>query len=266
MLAPLEKAQAFRAAHEGPILVLPTAWDAASARVFQDAGARAIATTSLGIANTLGYPDGESNFPLEESLHMARRIIHAVSVPVSLDIEAGYGDPAAATRAVIEAGAVGLNLEDRVGNEQSPLPIAEAVARVATVRAEADRVGFPLYINARTDTLILGGDLSDAIERLNAYLAAGADCALPIGPSDAGAIGTLVQEVGGPLNINAGVTAPPIAELAELGVRRVSVTVYRAVSGFVRSVAEELLGPGTSNAIREQQPFPPLNDIFLDLG
>jgi 2-methylisocitrate lyase-like PEP mutase family enzyme len=263
----LDLAATFRAAHSTPeILVLPTAWDAASARIFQDAGAYAIATTSLGIANTLGYSDGEAYLPAEQSLQMLRRIVHAVSVPVTVDIEAGYGDAVAMTNAVIAAGAVGLNLEDRVGNEQAPRPIAEAAARVAAVRKAATDVGFPLFINARTDTMILGGDIEDAIERLNAYLDAGADCTLPIGPRDATTIKTLVDGVNGPLNINAGPGSPTIGELAELGVRRVSVTVYRATTGFVRSVAEQLLGEGIYDAIASQQPFPPLNEIFRELA
>jgi 2-methylisocitrate lyase-like PEP mutase family enzyme len=267
VIANTDAAADFRAAHDGTaILVLPTAWDAASARVFQDAGARAIATTSLGMANTLGYSDGEAYFPAEESLRMLRAIVRSVSVPVTVDIEAGYGDPVAMTNAVLEAGVVGINIEDRVGNELAPLPLAEAASRIAAVRSTAEAAGFPLFVNARTDTMILGGDADDAIERLNAYVEAGADCGLPIGAKDAETIGHIVENVRAPININAGPGHPTIPELAELGVRRVSVTVYRATTGFMRSVADQLFADGTFDAIEGQQPFPPLNDIFRDLG
>jgi 2-methylisocitrate lyase-like PEP mutase family enzyme len=266
MTATRDAAATFRAAHTGPgILVLPTAWDAASARIFQDAGALAVATTSLGMANTLGYSDGEAHFPAEASLGMLRRIVHAVSVPVSVDIEAGYGDPVKTVRAAIEAGVVGVNMEDRVGDEQSPRPIAEAAAAIASIRRAADELDFPLFINARTDTMILGGDAEDAIERINAYAEAGAECGLPIGAKDPDVIGTIVERVSVPVNINAGPGHPTIPELQALGVRRVSVTVYRATTSFTRSVAEQLFAQGTFDAIAQASPFPPLNDQFREL-
>lgn len=267
MLASHDAIAAFRAAHEGPeVLVLPTAWDAASARVFQDAGATAIATTSLGMANTLGYSDGEAYFPAEQSLAMLRRIVHSVDIPVSVDIEAGYGDPVRMARAAIEAGVVGINMEDRVGNEQSPRPVAEAAARIADVRRLADELEFPLFINARTDTLILGGDVEDAIERLNAYADAGAECGLPIGARDPETIRTIVERVSVPININAAPGHPSIPELRELGVRRVSVTVFRAATSYVRDVAAHLLTTGTFDPIEQAQPFPLLNDVFRELA
>lgn len=257
-----EIARLFRTAHSDGVLVLPTAWDAGSARTFEIAGARAIATTSLGIANSLGYSDGEAYLPSEESLRVLRRIVHAVTLPVTADIEAGYGDVEAMVESVIEAGAVGINLEDRVGNESTPRPIAEAASRVAAAKATSERLGFPLFINARTDTMVLGGDVTDAIERLRAYVEAGADCVLPIGADDRFAVAAIAESVDAPLNINANPNGLTIRELADLGVRRVSVTVYRAMTSFLRASAEQLLRDGTFSLIVEQQPFPDLNEVF----
>jgi 2-methylisocitrate lyase-like PEP mutase family enzyme len=226
------------------------------------AGARAIATTSLGIANSLGLSDGEAYLPSEESLRIVRHMTRAVTVPVTADIEAGYGNVEAMVEAVIEAGAVGINLEDRVGNETSPRPIGEAANRVAAAREAAERAGVPLFINARTDTLILGGDVADAVERLRAYVDAGAECVLPIGANDPATISAIAESVRAPLNVNADPNGPSIGELAELGVRRVSVTLYRAMTSFIKAAAEQLLTDGRFSLIAEQQPFPDLNGIF----
>jgi 2-methylisocitrate lyase-like PEP mutase family enzyme len=214
------------------------------------------------MANSLGYSDGEAWFPPEQSLALVRRIVHAVDVPVSVDIEAGYGDPERMVREAIEAGVVGINIEDRVGDETAPRPIEEAAAKIATVRRTADELGFPLFLNARTDTLILGGDVDDAIARIETYAAAGADCGLPIGIKEPEDIRRVVESVSVPVNVNAGPGHPTIPELQELGVRRVSVTVYRAATSFIRSVAEDLLAAGTFDSIARQAPFPPLNDVF----
>ena len=255
----------FRAAHHAGVLVLPTAWDAGSARTFEIAGARAIATTSLGIANSLGYSDGEAYLPSDESLRVLRRMVHSVTVPVTADIEAGYGSVEAMVEAVIEAGAVGINLEDRVGKETTPRPLEEAASRVAAASATAAQLGVPLFINARTDTLILGGDVEDAIRRLRAYVEAGAECVLPIGANDPATIAAIAENVRAPLNVNADPNGLSIGELAELGVRRVSVTVYRAMTSYIRAAAEQLLKDGTFSLIAERQPFPDLNGIFRGL-
>jgi len=177
------RAAALRALHQGPSpLLLPTAWDVVSARLFEEAGCRALGTTSAGIAATLGYPDGE-RVPRDELLAVVRRIARAVAVPVTADIEAGYGDTSAAVartaRAVIAAGAVGVNLEDGTGDPEQPLTDSAAqVAKIRTVREVAAAAGVPLVVNARTDVYWLAvgdahGRFAAAVERLRAYRAAG---------------------------------------------------------------------------------------------
>ena len=251
------------------ILVVPAAWDSASARIFQECGAKAVGTTSLGVANTLGYADGESYLPVDEAIGMLRRIVDAVTIPVSGDIEAGYGDPEGTTRAVIDAGAVGLNIEDRVGDEPKPLTLEEAASRVAAVRAAADRMDFPLVVNARTETLACGGDIDDAVKRLNAYLEAGADCALPILAPEHKTIETvreLVERVKGPINAPAGAIDLGMGELERLGVARVSAMVYFAAEGLVHDMAQQLFIDRTVEIMKAQKPFTAINEIFKGLA
>jgi 2-methylisocitrate lyase-like PEP mutase family enzyme len=260
-----EKAELLRALHHGPrILVLPNAWDVASARVFEEAGAQAVATTSAGVANALGYPDGQA-IPRDEMLWMVQRIALALSVPVTADLEAGYGDPGGTAAAAIEAGAVGLNLEDSTGEGRAMLPVEDAAAAVAAVREAGARSGVPLVINARTDVYLGGfGDLGEAIERANAYLRAGADCAFAIGLADPETIRSLVAAVDGPVSLLARPGGPSVSELEALGVRRVSIGPWamRAASSLTRRIGEELLGSGTYDAFAELQPYPDLNSLL----
>src|SRR5260370_1197337 len=212
-----EKIEAFRALHHGPrILALPNAWDAASARVFEDAGFPAIGTSSAGIAFALGYPDGQ-HIPRDEMLEMVGRIARAVSVPVTADVEAGYGNPLATARGVVEAGAVGMNLEDVSSPEAgSHIPLPKQTGYIREIRAATD-----LVINARTDIFL--DSIGDAdtrfertVERLNAYLHAGADCAFAPGVRDVETIGRLSLAVAGPLNILAVAGAPSIADMERM--------------------------------------------------
>jgi 2-methylisocitrate lyase-like PEP mutase family enzyme len=233
------KAERLRGLHRAPpILVLPNAWDAASAAAFAALeGCRAIATTSHAIAAAHGYPDGE-HIPRDEMLAVVARIARTVEVPVTADLEAGYGDPAATAQAAIEAGAVGLNLEDGLG------PVEEHMTRIRVVRAVAESAGVPLVINARTDVFLSGdANVDDAIRRGNAYLEAGADCVFPIMVADADAIGRLAAEIRGPINVLHRPDVPPIAELERLGVARVSVGagLYRAALAHAETLARELL-------------------------
>ena len=232
------KAERLRELHRAPpILVLPNAWDAASAKLFERAGARAIATTSAPIAWGHGYPDGE-RISREEMIAMVGRIAAAVDLPVTADLEAGYGDAAATAEAAIAAGAVGLNLEDEGGDA------AEHVRRIEAVR----EASVELVINARTDVLARGtGDVDDAVARSNAYLAAGADCAFVLGPTAADVIGELAKRVSGPLAILAVAGTPPAAELEQLGVARVSIGpgLARAALTAAEDAARELLERGT---------------------
>src|ERR1700688_2822675 len=217
------KAEILRKLHQGPrILVLPNAWHVASARIFEVAGFPAIATTSAGVANLLGYPDVE-RIPRNEMLWMVKRIALAVSVPVTADVEAGYGDPVGTARAVLDAGAVGMNLEDS-SLDGSLVDLAAQVRLIEQVRAASG----DLVINARTDVYLFAvGDeatrFDRAVERLNAYRKAGADSLFAPGVRDAETIGRLAKAVNGPLNILATAGVPSTTELERLGVRRVSV-------------------------------------------
>jgi 2-methylisocitrate lyase-like PEP mutase family enzyme len=258
------RAEAFLALHHGDApLVLANAWDAVSARIFARAGFAAIASTSAGIAWSLGYPDGEV-IPRDEMIAAVGRIVRAVDLPVTADLESGYGpsvdDVAETARLAIGVGAVGMNLEDgRHGDAASgdPLnPLDEQVERVAAARAAADSAGMPFVLNARTDVFLrqVGapeGRLRAAVERANAYRAAGADCLFVPGVVDAGTIGALVREIDGPLNILAGPGVPTVAELTRLGVARVSVGggPLRMALGAVAAASADLLQSGRYDAI-----------------
>jgi 2-methylisocitrate lyase-like PEP mutase family enzyme len=238
-----ERAELLRALHRPPpILVLANAWDAASAAACARVeGCRALATTSGGVAAAHGYPDGE-HIPRDEMIAAVARIVRAVDVPVTADLEAGYGDATATAEAAIEAGAVGLNLEDGMG------PIHEHVARIQAVRETGERLGVPLVINARTDVFLRGsGDPDEAVHRANAYLEAGADCAFVIWVEDGETIGRLAARIRGPLNVLARRGTPPVRELERLGVARVSVGsgLFRTALASAEQGARELLEHGT---------------------
>ncbi|TAM76480.1 isocitrate lyase/phosphoenolpyruvate mutase family protein [bacterium] len=238
--------------HDSPPLVLANAWDVASARLIEAAGFPAVATTSSGVANALGYPDGEF-IGRDEMLAVVERIAAAVAVPVTADMEAGYGpaasDVAETVRRTIAAGAVGINLED--ARRDGLLPLPEASMRISAARSAADAEGVHLVINARTDVFLLGGRgeeaFAEAVRRVNAYRQAGADSLFVPAVADGVLIGRLAKAISGPLNVLAGPATPPLPELARLGVARVSVggSLARAALTVVRRVAEELQGPGT---------------------
>jgi 2-methylisocitrate lyase-like PEP mutase family enzyme len=270
-----ERAAAFREMHRGPnILILPNAWDVASARVFEAAGFDAVGTTSAGVAASLGYPDGE-RVPLNEMFSAVRRISESVMVPVTADLEAGYGVTEGAVaetvRSVIHVGAIGINLEDGTNNPQSPLTDLTAhAAKVSAARQAAASAGVPIVINARTDVYLLEvGDprsrLQETVNRANAYLEAGANCIFVPGLGDAKTITMLVREIAGPINILAGRGVPTIPELARIGVARVSVGsgLMRAALALVRSAAEELLSSGTYTSFTEHTiPYAELNKLL----
>ncbi len=255
------KAIQFRQLHRGPgTLILPNVWDVASARIFEDAGFPAIATTSAGIAFSLGYPDGQ-RILREEMMARIARITRAVNVPVTADVEAGYGstpeDAANTTRELIEAGVVGMNLEDASGRRDQPLSSLElAVDKVRAAREAAVQLRAQIVINARTDIYLLPGgnpdaDYSEALRRLVAFRDAGADCVFAPGLKDADTIRRLAEAVRCPLNILAGPGSPSIPELAKLGVARVSVgsAPVRATLGLLRRMAGELRTSGTYSSM-----------------
>jgi 2-methylisocitrate lyase-like PEP mutase family enzyme len=263
----------FRQRHRGPgVLVLPNAWDVASARIFEDAGFPAIATTSAGIAFSLGYPDGQ-RIPREEMFARIARIARAVKVPLTADVEAGYGstaeDTASTVRELVHAGAVGMNLEDASGDPNRPLiELVIAADKIAAVRGAAAKLQVPLVINARTDVYLLpAGDpddqYSEALRRLIAYRDAGADCVFAPGLKDAETIARMVKDVQCPLNILAGPGTPPIPELETLGVARASLGSgpMRATLGLLRRMAEELK-TGTYSALDGAVPYAEVNKMF----
>ncbi len=258
-----ELARQFLELHSGPkILVLPNAWDVASARVFEDAGFSAIGTSSAGVAFSLGYPDGQK-IPRQEMLAVVRRIAEAVDVPVTADVEAGFGsapeEVADTAREVIAAGAVGMNLED--GVEGKPEFLADVNRQKEIIRAVlevGERAGIPFVLNARTDIFLYGigpaeSRLARTIERLNAYHAAGAPSLFAPGVKDKETIAQLTRGLAGPLNILATAGTPAIAELQQLGVVRVSVGSgpMRATLGFLSRMATQLRHEGTFTLMTE---------------
>jgi 2-methylisocitrate lyase-like PEP mutase family enzyme len=212
-------AAALRALHvPGKPLILPNAWDAGTARLVERAGFPAVATTSSGVAKAQGYEDGERT-PVEEMLAAVARVARAVAVPVTADMEAGYGlDEAELATRVEASGAVGLNLEDSDHARHPALvPAARHAERIARIKEAADVV-----VNARVDVHLRGGATEEALERARAYRDAGADCVYPIGIADEATIAAFV-ELGMPVNILLRPGAPSIERLAQLGVARVSL-------------------------------------------
>jgi 2-methylisocitrate lyase-like PEP mutase family enzyme len=269
-----DRAMQFRQLHRGPnVLILPNAWDVASARIFEDAGFPAIATTSAGIAYSLGYADGQ-HIPREEMMARIGRIARAVHVPVTADIEAGYGsnvkDVAETTCELIEMGVVGMNLEDGSGDPSRPLIGFDlAVDKIKAARQAAVDAGTQIVINARTDVYLLPGgnpdaDYSEALRRLIAFRDAGADCVFAPGLKNAGTIGRLAKAVECPLNILAGPGTPSIPELAKLGVARVSVGSgpMRATLGLLRRLAEGLKTSGTYSEMEGAVPYAEVNKLL----
>ena len=263
MTAQQDKALLFRSLHTAAApLALANAWDAASARIVQQAGAPAVATTSAGVAWALGSADGD-RLGRADALALVARVAAAVDVPVTADIESGFGaspaDVAETVTAVIAAGAVGINLEDSLHEGDSPLrPVAEQAERIAAARAAADATGVPLYINARVDTYVRAeGEprtrLQSTLTRAAAYVAAGADGIFVIGVSDPTVIAALAEVITAPLNVLAGPGFPSVAELGKLGVARVSLgaTVARAAYATARAAARELTATGSYNALAD---------------
>ncbi|WP_326562170.1 isocitrate lyase/PEP mutase family protein [Micromonospora sp. NBC_01796] len=251
------RAEQFRGLHNaGEPVVLVNAWDVASARIVEAAGARAIATTSAGVAWSLGAPDGDV-LARDLAVDLVARIVGAVSVPVTADIESGFGatpDQVGETvRAVLTAGAVGVNIEDAVhGGAPALRPVDDQCARLRAARSVADDAGIPLFVNARVDTFLRGlGGLAETVERANAYLAAGADGIFVPGVVDPELVADLVRDIPAPVNILAGPGAPSLPELAKLGVSRLSLGSgpAEAAYGMARRVAEEAFGTGTYNAL-----------------
>ena len=260
-----DHARRFHDLHQQGSFVLPNAWDAASAAVIAAAGAVAIATTSSGVSWALGVPDGE-RLGREETVPPAARLARVLHLPVTADVDPGYGPPpadvAATVEAVIDAGAVGVTLEDPPATGDEPLRgIDDQCERIAAARAAADRSGAPFVINARTDVFLYAvGDPADredvAIARGERYAEAGGDCLFVPGVVDAAVIERLVARSPLPLNILLGAgRGPSPGELGRLGVRRISVggALAGVAHRATRQATEELLA-GTDEALRTAIP------------
>lgn len=269
-----DRAAHFRQLHTRRPLILPNAWDAASARVIEQAGAPAIATTSAGISWALGRGDGQK-LQRDEMLRMVGRIVESVDVPVTADIEGGYGtgsprDVAETVQAVLAAGVSGINLEDTPGRDGETLLAPEAQAeRIRAARQAAVDAGGDLVINARIDVYLFQVGAPETrfdatVERAHQYRAAGADCLFVPGVIDAETIAALVRAIDGPVNIMAMPGAPSIPELGQLGVARVSLgpAIIQAALATVQQAARELLGDGTYRTLENSLPFSETNRLF----
>lgn len=267
------KAEAFRALHRGPrLLLLPNAWDAMSARIIAESGFPAIATTSGGVSWALGYADGEAA-PWEEIVATTGRMARAVAVPVTADIEAGFGDtPEAVARSIgdiIGSGAVGVNLEDGLRGAVPIRTVEDAAARIRAAREAGRAADVPIVINARTDLYLKNiGDeatrFDEAVARARAYLAAGADCFYPIGLRDPATIARITKAVDAPVNINVRAGHPDVAELEALGVRRASTATAMTLlaADLIRNVARDLLETGRFDAVNPATGHPEMQRLF----
>ncbi|MFY1691017.1 isocitrate lyase/PEP mutase family protein [Plantactinospora sp. WMMB782] len=264
------RAELFRSLHvAGNPVVLVNAWDAASARIVAAAGARAVATTSAGVAWSLGAPDGDA-LGRELASELVGRVVAAVPLPVTADIESGFGstpdEVAGTVRAVLATGAVGVNLEDAAPAGAAGLrDVADQSARLAAARAVADEAGVPLYVNARVDTFLRGaGGLPETLDRAAEYLRAGADGIFVPGVVDPDTVTALVAGIPAPVNVLVGPGAPTVPELAELGVARVSLgsAVAAAAYAVVRRAAVETYGSGGYDALAGGLDYGTLNALM----
>ena len=272
-----QQAERFRGMHRGPkLLLLPNAWDAMSARVLAAAGFEAVATTSGGVSWSLGYADGEQA-PWSEVVAATARIVRAARVPVTADIEAGFGEtPDAVMRSVTEiivAGAIGVNLED---GTVGPVPIrslADAADRIRAAREAAKAAGMPIVINGRIDLYLrnIGDEASrfdETVARGRAYLAAGADCVYPIGLRDTATMGRLVQALGAPINVNVRAGSPSVAELEALGIARASTASQIALMAMsmTRQIADELRTTGRFDQLAPAMAQADAQRLFMQLS
>jgi len=269
-----KQAGAFRAMHfHGDVLLLPNVWDVASARIIEAAGFPAMATTSAGVAFAHGFPDGEK-IPPDRMIAAIANIAAGVRVPVTADVEAGYGskpeNAAWTARHVIESGAVGMNFEDATGDTAKPLvDLPLQIDRIRAIRETAGQLGVALVLNARTDVYLLqvgepAKRYDEAVRRLQAFRNAGADCVFVPGLRDAATIGRVVADLRCPVNILAGPGSPSVSELTALGVRRISLGSgpMRATLGLLRRLAEEFKTTGTYAAMDDAPAHAEINALM----
>lgn len=269
----VEKARLLRKLSSDGVLVLPNAWDAGSAAVIAAAGAAAIATTSGGVSWSAGRGDGQQ-LTRDQMTEAARRVVGAVTVPVTVDAEGGYGpapaDVAATVRALVAVGAAGVNLEDSRAPGGPLFDAAEQAARLAAAREAAAAAGLPdLVVNARTDVFLFGigaaeGRLEAVLARAEAYARAGADGLFVPGLLDLEALRALCAASPLPVNAMAGPDGPTVAELAGAGVRRISVGTALAQSAYTAAhrAAAEILGQGTFTSLAGALDFGAVNALL----
>ncbi len=272
MKTPAEKAAAFRALHERPgAFVIPNPWDAGTARLLAALGFEALATTSLGLANSLGRVDGTSAVSRAEVLENCRVIAAATDLPVNADLENGYADePRAAAemiRLAAEAGVSGGSIEDTTGDRGRPIyDFQHAVERVQAAVEAARALPVPFIFTARADGLLFGRDLDDTVRRLQAFEKAGADVLYCPGVRDLATIRMVATSVGKPMNVVMSAADPDltVAQLAEAGVKRISVggALSRlALAAFLKG-AREMADRGTFTWVRETAPSRELKAVF----
>lgn len=273
-----EKAEQFLKFHHAKeILVLLNSWDIGSSKLVEACGYKAIATTSMGIAASLGYPDCQV-IQLKEMIQVITGIVNAVQVPVSVDIEAGYGENLneiiESVKKIIATGIVGINIEDSLELSPQLIDEMEFCERIAAIRALSDSLGFHLVINARTDSFYtssasLKEKLSESIRRGNKYREAGADCIFVQPVWEKQTIATLVKEINAPINIlanpgiGAGILPPSVRELQDLGVARLSLgsSVMKATLALMKKIADELREKGTYSVLMDT--LTPLPDAAM---
>ncbi|HUK80291.1 MAG TPA: isocitrate lyase/phosphoenolpyruvate mutase family protein [Nitrososphaerales archaeon] len=270
-----EKAEAFRRLHDRrEVLVLPNAWDVPSARVFEDEGFPAVATSSAGMLVSLGYPDGEE-IPHGEFNAAVERISRVLSVPLSVDVIGGFGDTpegvVSSVRAVIKTGAVGINIEDFVHSTKKLLPVEKQKARLRALIRLRESLKVPFVINARTDALrYASGDddakMEEAIVRAEAYRDLGVDCIYPMGLTDGASISRFVRALDFPTNVMVRRGLPPVPELKRLGVARVSFgpSASYAAMGLLKRASREAREKGTFDSLIEGAiTFDELNSLAV---
>lgn len=270
-----EKAEKLRKLHQGPrLLALPNAWDVVSARILEEVGHPAIATSSAAVAFSLGYPDGQ-RISRREMLDAVARITRAVGVPVTADLESGYGktpeEIADFTKAMVASGAVGLNFEDVTGDDESThVELGLQVQKIRAIRGTAAALGVPVVINARTDIYLMpiGPETTRferTVERLHAYREAGADCLFVPGLCDRETIAKLVKALGVPINILASQGCPSLDDLEKMGVARVSAgsSAMRAAMGAFQRVAKDWLAHESYDSLHQVTvPYAELNQMM----
>jgi 2-methylisocitrate lyase-like PEP mutase family enzyme len=274
MSAQAVRAERFRVLHARPgIFAIPNPWDAGSAKILALLGFEALATTSAGFAFSVGKPDAEGALNRPDTLANARTIVDATSLPVSADLENGFGDDAETCaetiRLAAETGLVGGSIEDATGRADDPIyPFALSIERVAAAVQAARALPFPFVLTARAENLINGRpDLKDTIRRLEAFAAAGADVLYAPGLTSRDDIAAVVKAVAPkPVNVVMGLSGPrfSLEELASLGVKRVSLgsSLARAAYGAFLDAAREIRDKGTFTFAARAAPYAALNDMF----